>query len=127
MESLKKIVFLAFFLAVFIDNNVKAKDLVIGSRQSSDDLACFERVHKRAKENEVLTTIIRCYVSESSESINFINAQDLGSPGKGGYSLVIEGGISKTFVTILLMSQLSQPLDFTVTVFAKKDSDKQVV
>lgn len=119
MVSCKNLVLLvAIGLAVAV-SVATATNLISGRRQPGYDyLACVGQVDLRAQYNTVVKAERACSVPYGY-TINYIYAQDRGYYGRGGYGQISRGGVGQRNVSVLLWSQRSQPLNFTISVYAR--------
>lgn len=109
---------LAFTVAIVVVA-VSATTLQIGRRVAGDGLVCYGDVNLRAQYGKIVSAQRICNVPRFDQTITYIVAVDLGKAGKGGYARVIKGGLNQKYVILSLQSQLSQPLNFTIQVYAK--------
>ncbi|KAJ8976927.1 hypothetical protein NQ317_005099 [Molorchus minor] len=86
----------------------KAKKQLIGSNVYEEGvfLTIIERVINYP-ENSISTDIITC-----------IRVIDMDSSNQGGYPRVVNGGVGSTEVQLLLKSQIGQPLNFRIEIWA---------
>ncbi|XP_014213531.1 uncharacterized protein LOC106643072 [Copidosoma floridanum] len=118
MASYKHIALSAVVLAV-LAVGIGAVSLTQGSRQTGDTLACYGDVHLPAQYGRSVSASRICNVPNPRQLITFIQAQDLGTLGRGGYAQITSGGLYQRTVTVHMWSQPGQPLDFNLNVFAK--------
>ena len=119
MASIKQRLLLLIVAIAVIVATVNATSLVVGKRQPKDGLVCFGDVNLRAQVGKVLSTQKVCNVPRWNQTITQISALDLGIKGRGGYAEIVKGGVGYKNVTLHLWSQKSQPLNFTIRVYAK--------
>lgn len=117
-SSRQQLFLLAVGLAVVVVA-VNGTSLNLGRRVAGDGLVCYGDVNLRAQPGQVINTQRVCNVARWNQSITQISAIDLGVRGRGGYAQVIKGGLNQKNVTLYLWSQKSQPLNFTIQVYAK--------
>lgn len=98
---------------------VSGTSLRAGTRQNGDRLACSGNVDLRSSYNKVVSAQRICDLSAYRQIITQVLALDRGIGGRGGYANIIKGGPGSNNVTLYLWSQKSQPLNFTIQVYAK--------
>ncbi|KAL7303298.1 hypothetical protein TKK_0004489 [Trichogramma kaykai] len=97
---------------------VDATSLTLGTRRQGDGLVCAGDVNIRGRPGQIVSTTKLCNVPRRNQTITQVRALDLGVRGRGGYASVVKGGLGRGNVTLYLWSQKSQPLNFTLQVYA---------
>ncbi|XP_014213544.1 probable salivary secreted peptide [Copidosoma floridanum] len=115
--SRQKFLLAAVGLALVVAG-ISATSLRAGARRPGDHLICSFKVNVRARLGAAVSEIRRCSVPKYNQNITHVSAVDLGKAGRGGYAHINDGGVGKKNVTLFLWSQKSQPLNFTVEVYA---------
>lgn len=111
---------LAISLAI-VGSIVNAKDYSVGKREDGDEEACSYKSYVAADENEVVSEYLQPCELDNFSRITFINATDHVQDGKGGFMDITAGGVGQNFAYMILYSQQSQPINFTVSVYGMDD------
>lgn len=116
MKYVKQIITFTIAFAILVASVVNAGNFTAGARQENDSVACNGNIDISAKIGKNVSTQAHCNLPRR-RNITLITATDRGS---NGTAKITAGGLNQSHVTLEFKSQIGQPLNFTIKVYALK-------
>ena len=120
MKTVLKVLFVLILLAITAPSKA-SNDVVIGHRESGDELIHVENIRKYNLIPLMQVTIEKTYAGD--ETITQIKALDMDKNSRGGTAVVTAGGVGSNLVTIKFTNKLSlapTAIDFKVKIYGIK-------